>query len=389
MREQSLQPGLRITRVQAWVIRAPIDRPVVTSFGVMHDRPALLLALTDADGAVGYGEVWCNFPSVGAEHRARLITHTFAPLVAAKPWLHPAEMFAHLTETTHVLALQSGEAGPFAQCIAGLDIALWDLWARKQNRPVWQLLGGAPRVRTYASGLSASDQPALALSMQAQGHVAFKLKVGFGALRDQQALSELRSALGESARLMVDANQAWDLDAAQAQLPGLAQFNPLWIEEPLRCDAPWAQWQSLASNIATPIAAGENLRGSQFDDALQHGALQVLQPDIGKWGGFTGCLALARKAIDRGLQLCPHWLGGGVGLTASFHLLSAANADARNHGARVEWDANPNPLRLSMAGHLPEVKDGWIALSDAPGLGVAPQWDALPITQTLHWTARS
>lgn len=374
---------LRIERVQAWVLRAPVDRPVTTSFGVMHDRPALLLALTDSEGTVGYGEVWCNFPSVGAEHRARLVVHTLAPMVRGRPWNHPREMFELLTQSTEVLALQSGEAGPFAQCIAGLDIALWDLWGRRQRQPLWQLLGGVARMQTYASGLSAADQPSLALQKQAEGHVAFKLKVGFGALQDRAALAGLREALGSDASLMIDANQAWDLTAALAQLPALAALQPAWIEEPLRCDAPWHEWQALAAAVAIPVAAGENLRGAQLDQALQQGVLGVIQPDIGKWGGFSGCLEVARKAIAQGVQFCPHWLGGGVGLLASMHLLGAANADRRNHGARVEWDANPNPLREWMAGQLPVLDQGWIELGDTPGLGCTPQWDALPITLAL------
>jgi D-galactarolactone cycloisomerase len=63
---------LTVERLDVFVFRAPSDPPVQTSFGIMRDRPAVLVRLTDVDGAVGWGEIWCNFPTVGAEHRARM-----------------------------------------------------------------------------------------------------------------------------------------------------------------------------------------------------------------------------------------------------------------------------------------------------------------------------
>ncbi|HEY9237305.1 MAG TPA: mandelate racemase/muconate lactonizing enzyme family protein, partial [Burkholderiaceae bacterium] len=89
-------PRLRIARVEAFVFRAPIATPVRTSFGVMHDRPALFVRVTDADGAHGWGEVWCNFPACGAEHRKNLVDTLLAPLLTAQPFDGPAAAFAHL-----------------------------------------------------------------------------------------------------------------------------------------------------------------------------------------------------------------------------------------------------------------------------------------------------
>ena len=76
--------SLRIKSIEAHVFRYPLDSAVQTSFGVVSDRPMLLVAVTDAGGATGWGEVWCNFPAVGAEHRARLVDIVFAPLLAGK-----------------------------------------------------------------------------------------------------------------------------------------------------------------------------------------------------------------------------------------------------------------------------------------------------------------
>ena len=80
-------------RLEDFVYRAPIETPVQTSFGLMRDRPALFVRVTDSEGAVGWGEVWCNFPTVGAEHRARLIGSVFAPLLEGRRFASPEAAF--------------------------------------------------------------------------------------------------------------------------------------------------------------------------------------------------------------------------------------------------------------------------------------------------------
>ena len=103
---------MKIENVDAIVLRAPIETPVKTSFGIMHDRPAVVVRIRDTDGAVGWGEVWCNFPGCGAEHRARLVKTVLAPLLTGREVVDPAAEWRHLTEATRILALQCGEAGP-------------------------------------------------------------------------------------------------------------------------------------------------------------------------------------------------------------------------------------------------------------------------------------
>src|SRR3569623_1955733 len=121
----------------------------------MADRPAVFVRVEDTDGYVGWGEVWCNFPAPGAEHRVRLVNEVLAPALAGFAASEPSAAFERLTEGTAVLALQSGEAGPFAQSIAGIDLALWDLYARRQNLPLWKLLDGIKRrIKVYASGIN-------------------------------------------------------------------------------------------------------------------------------------------------------------------------------------------------------------------------------------------
>ena len=363
---------IRLRALEARLYRAPIPSPVTTSFGVMTDRPALLVRAEDQDGAAGWGEAWCNFPSVGPEYRARLINHVIAPLAVGQSFDGPVGAFAALTERTAVLALQSGEPGPFANGIAGIDLALWDLQARRAGMPLFRLLGGNPRIQVYASGLNPDGPAALAAERQAEGHRAFKLKIGFGHTRDRANLQSLRDALGDGAALMADANQAWTLEQVLDAAPALERFGLAWLEEPLRADRPWPEWQALAARLAVPLAAGENLSGEAFGAAVAAGALGVIQPDAGKWGGISATLPVARAVVAAGLSYCPHWLGGGIGLLASAHLLAAAGGP----GA-LEIDSNPNPLRAQLCGPLIRITEGAATLGEQPGLGAAPDEAAL------------
>jgi D-galactarolactone cycloisomerase len=358
---------LQIAELKAFVFRAPLASPVQTSFGLMLDRPMVLVRVADRDGIVGWGEIWCNFPAVGAEHRARLTASIFAPLVTTQAFESPEDAFQKLTAATAVMAIQCAEPGPFAQVIAGIDTALHDLCARRAGLPLWKHLGGiSGRIAVYASGLNPTEPEKLAAEKLSAGYRAFKLKIGFGRDRDVANLRALRDLLGCEPRLMVDANQAWSIDDALAALPTLSEFDLDWLEEPLRADRPWSEWERLASATSIPLAAGENVMGTDaFAAAIASGAIRVIQPDLAKWGGLSACLPVARSIMAAGLRFCPHYLGGGIGLLASGHLLAALGGD----GA-LEIDSNPNPLRSTIARVCEKVVDGHIELGDAPGLGI-------------------
>ena len=369
-------PGLPVTdpftieSLAVDVYRAPVARPVRTSFGEMADRPAVVVTARSADGTQGYGEVWCNFPDPAAGYRADLIAGVLAPAIVGRPWPGPEAVFHHLSERFRLVGIQAGEPGPFAQCIAGIDIALWDLAARRAHLPLWRFLGGlgSGRVPAYASGIGPEDPTSQAAAARAEGHRAFKLKVGFGERRDLANLDRMRSELGRATTIAVDANQAWSPGVAGSMVRSLAPFAPAWLEEPIPADRHAANWRTLAAASPIPLAGGENLYGeAAFVGAIKTGALAVIQPDVTKWGGISGCLPVAKRILAAGRRYCPHHLGAGIGVVASAHLLAAAGGDGL-----LEVDSNPNPLREGLAQPFPRLVEGSLFLSDAPGLGVAP-----------------
>ena len=360
--------SITLASIEAFAFRVPIQTPIKVAFGTFRDRPFVLVRVVDVDGAEGWGEVWCNWPAVGAEHRARLAVDIGERLIG-RTLESPDQGFELLTSQLEVLVLQTGEVGPIAQVVAGIDIALWDLAARKEGLPLYRRLGAARQgsVPVYATGINPDEPERFAAARYEEGHRAFKLKTGFGHALDVRNLTAMRSAIGDHAELVCDANQALTLESALEFCRAIAPLRLGWFEEPLRVDAPAADWRALAAASITPLAGGENFHGAQFDEAIASDVLSVIQPDVTKWGGITGNLRVARAAVAAGKRYCPHYFGGGISLLASLHVLAAAGGNGL-----LEFDCHPNAGRELIVGSLLPVSDGRVPVPTGAGLGAVP-----------------
>ncbi len=365
---------IQLQRLEAYAFRVPLAAPIKVAFGTFRDRPMVLVRAIERDGSEGWGEVWSNWPAVGAEHRARLAADLGERLVG-RSFQGPAQAFEQLSRELEVLVLQTGEVGPIASVLAGIDIALWDLAAKRDGVPLHRYLGGAASVKSvpvYVTGINPDQPEAFAAARQAEGHRAFKLKIGFKLERDLANLRAMREVLGPDAVITCDANQAWALPEALQFVRQAEGLNLQWLEEPLRVDAPAADWQALAQASTTPLAGGENLQGAQFDEAIAGPVLQVIQPDVTKWGGITRNISVARAAVAAGKRYCPHYFGGGLALLSSLHVLAAAGGTGL-----LEFDAHPNAGREAIVGDLLPLRDGYVPVPQGPGLGAEPDVRAL------------
>jgi len=356
-----------LKKLQSFALRAPIDDPVHTSFGVMTDRPAVLIRAENEDGIVGWGEVWCNFPGCGAEHRAKLIETEIAPRLVGRIIQHPREAFLDLSTELKILVNQSAEIGPISQALAGTDIALWDIASQLADQPLWKFLGGdSNEISVYASGIGPNNPAIVAKSKLEEGYREFKLKVGFNDNLDIKNLRSLRNTIGYENNLMVDVNQAWGFSEALHKIDAMSQFSLRWIEEPIPVDESIKNWKMLSDSSPSPLAGGENIIGEEeFRRVIEARIFNYLQPDIGKWGGISLCTSVAKNVLESGMTYCPHWMGGGLGLLASAHLLAAIGGSGS-----LEIDANPNPLQEKLFTESPfALRDGFLILNPEPGLG--------------------
>lgn len=365
---QSAGNDRAIARVDAWCYRVPIANRVVTSFGAMTSRPAVFVRVEDTDGAFGWGEIFANWPAAGAEHRVRLLVEDVSDLIMGRVFNQPSELFEKVMQETRIRALQCGEWGPFAHVISGLDIAFHDLLARRAGQPLAKFLNpkARPSVPTYASGIHIRDADRVIDQSRNLGFDAFKVKVGFDIETDIEGVSNVCATLGENERVFTDANQAWTADDAITFLAGINDQPVGWLEEPIPADAPSADWLRIAKASTIHLAGGENIVGMEdFDRAINSGTFGVIQPDVAKWGGVSGCRAVAMRTTEKGRLYCPHFLGGGIGLAASAAVLASIDEDGL-----LEVDSNENPLRGAFRLWSNGENRSRFTINEEPGLGI-------------------
>ena len=256
-----------------------------------------------------------------------------------------------------------GRSGVATQALAAIDVALWDLKAKRAGLPLAKLLGAhRDSVRTYnTSGgfLNASleevrDRATRSLE---EGIGGIKIKVGLpDSAEDLRRVAGVREHIGADVPLMVDANQQWDRATALRMGRRLEEFDLVWIEEPL--DAYDAEGHAqLAAALDTPIATGEMLASvAEHVRLIDARACDIIQPDAPRVGGITQFLRLATLADQRGLGLAPHF-------AMEIHLHLAAAYPREPWVEHFDWLDPLFEERL-------ETRDGRMLVPDRPGLGV-------------------
>ena len=358
-----------IEHARAQHLQVPIDHPVKTAFGTMHERHALFLYVEDVDGHCGIGESWVNFPVWAPWERRAAYERVIIPWLQSREVQDVPATMAELYGALRGPAQQSGTLGPLLSALCAVELALWDLAAQNAGRPLARLLYERPakRVRVYASGINSPIPWELVDEHLDRGVTLFKLKLGFGEETDRANLTALCRHLGERARVAVDVNRAWTLGRALAWLDRLRDLDVQWLEEPLRADQ--ERHLPVLRGRGVPIAGAENTLMAPGCDARQLAAapFDVLQPDLTKYAALHVAMALIEPARKAGKRLIPHFLGSAPGGAASLHY--AAGCDE----ALLEWDINANPLRTAFYDEPFAIRDGMIDIPDTPGLGWHPR----------------
>ncbi|KAB0492177.1 L-fuconate dehydratase [Pseudomonas psychrophila] len=253
------------------------------------------------------------------------------------------------------------EKGVVHLATAAIINALWDLWAKKEGKPVWKLLAdmspeelvrcvdftfitdaltpqeaiamlrraapgkaereqqmlreGYPGYTTAAGWLGYSEEKMRRLAREAveAGWTHLKQKVGADIEQDMRRAQILREELGWDRKLMMDANQTWDVDEAVSNMRRLAEFDPWWIEEPTSPDDVLGHAAIRQRIHPIGVATGEHAHNRvMFKQFFQAGAMDFCQLDPARLGGLNEVLAVVLMAAKFGVPVCPH--GGGVGL---------------------------------------------------------------------------
>ena len=346
-----------IQAAKVYRLETPVETVVRTSFGAMNKRTALLLALRDRDGVVGWGESWVNFPAWAAAERQLAFEQAYLPYLKGRRVVDIPAFIAAMVRAFIGPARQAAATGPLMQALCAVEIALWDLQAQRAGKSLAQFLFRKPAtsIRVYASGIN-SPLPWARIDQHLElGVRLFKLKLGFGRRQDRANLRDLKRHLGSAAGIAVDVNRGWTVGEARERLSELKDLGVVWLEEPL-VPGQESQLGSLRRR-GVAITAGEN------SESPAHTEADILQPDITKNYGLHGCVTLLGQ-LRRGQRLYPHFLGSAVGQAASFHLAAGCSQDTWQ-----EWDINANPLRTDLTNPPFEIRDGRVAIPNTPGLG--------------------
>jgi L-alanine-DL-glutamate epimerase-like enolase superfamily enzyme len=335
-----------------------------STHGEMTHFELVTVRVLDSDGAEGIGYTYTVGAGGGAIHD--MIRRDLAPVLAGRPTRNTEALWQKMWWTLHY----GGRGGQSASAISAVDIALWDLKAKRAGLPLYQLLGGFdPRVPCYAGGIDlwlARD----ALLQQTddnlgRGFRAIKMKVGRPSLAEDVArVAAMRTHLGTDFPLMVDANMRWTVDEAIRAARALQPYQLVWLEEPTIPDDIHGHARILRDG-GVPIATGENFHTlHEFSHFVRAQAVSYPEPDVTNCGGITVFMKVAHLAESFNLPLTSH---GAHDVTV--HLLAAVpnRSYLEAHGFGLDRYI-ASPLRIV---------DGNAIAPDAPGHGVAFDWAAL------------
>ena len=359
---------IQIERIILREIHLPLKEPFQISSGSVQNRRILLVQLIDTDGAAGWGEcVAGEYPNYSAE------TIDTAWL-AIKQWLAPKVLHQRLNGADDIFPLLNQDIRGHNMAKAALEMAAWELQARKQGIALARLLGGVRE--SIAVGISIGIQHSPAALVEKvreavrQGYRKIKLKIKPGA--DLDFVAAVRSQMEGDVPLMVDANNAYTLEDVQ-RLKALDRFNLLMIEQPLAWDD-LLQHAKLQKELQTPICLDESITSvERARDMVELGSGKIINIKPGRVGGFSPSKAIHAFCAEQGI---PVWCGGmlesGIGRAHNVALASLANFT-------LPGDTSPSSRYWKKDIVHPEWvmdENGMMRVPvDKPGMGVEPDLD--------------
>ncbi len=267
--------------------------------------------------------------------------------------------------------------------LSGIDIALWDIRGKALGVPVYQLLGGAQRdrIRVYANGWYTNPGTPQQNAKEARavvdaGYTALKFDP-FGqtnyytislpeAQLAEDRVSAVREAVGPDVDILVEAHAKFDVMNAIQIGKRLEPYRPLVYEEPVS-EENISELLQVRQRVNIPIATGERLYTKfPFAQIVEAHAADVLQPDIANAGGITELKKIAAIAEAKHITMAPHNVCSPVGAIAEMHLCaSILNFEIQEYHAEYY-----DPHYFTVFDGFPRQQDGYVTLSDTPGLGV-------------------
>jgi len=353
---------MKITHIEPILIRTPLvlDDAVPHAAGApKNDVHTVLVKVETDEGVTGWGEAFSN---AGWQSTCTAIEQIVAPRVVGKDPANIAQIQADL----HRGLYNTGRSGPTVYAISGLDIALWDIAAKRAKMPLYKLLGGSTRTTlpAYASLLRYGDAKMVENKTKeaiARGYRYIKLHEN-----KTDIIRAAKKVCGDKVPLMVDCSCPWTVDEAIAAARELADQNLAWLEEPIYPPDDHSGLARLRAVAPMPVAAGENISNLfEFKRLFEAGAVGIAQPSITKIGGVTEMRKIFALGEAHGVVVVPHSPYFGPGLLASIHVCAASAREIPIERYYCDFAETPFGDQI-----IP--KNGNFAVPQEPGLGKDP-----------------
>ncbi len=369
---------MKITDVEAYMLTGPPEeRGHWVSHYPVHQANELLIRLKTDDGLEGFGLGSSRLLIKGA---AEMFNEGLKELIIGEDALAPERLYEKIFSITHqkIAFLKEWSRNGLLITSAAIDLAMWDILGKASGQPLFRLFGGyreeVPCYVTCAYYRDGKDLGELREEMEmlkAQGHRAFKAKIGGASLDEDMArLRVIREVIGDEDELMLDVNGAWDLPTAIEGARLLKEIRPRWLEEPVRWFDDRRELRILARKTDIPLSAGESEQtGHGVRALLEEQAIDIVQFDCTRMGGFTMGKKLAALAELNHVEIAPHH-----DCFIHAHIVAASPA-----GCIVESFTDPerDPLQAELFENPPRIENGTLYLNDEPGLGLTLSEDAI------------
>lgn len=358
---------MQITDIRASIHALDVDVPGVET---SVERRVFVFVEVETDaGITGFGLTGAILPAAVVA----CLEHHLKPALLGMPALYRERIHAHVWRKLNI----RGYTGVISNALSAIDIALWDIWGKREQRSIHELIGGyrdwAPTYATFGYPFFDTDQLAEhAKRFLADGHRMLKMVVGGDPSRtwkeDVERVRCVRQAIGDDADLIIDANCWFDPFEARQLAQAVADCRLLWFEEPIQQNDVRAL-VDFRSQVSMPVAVGQ-MEGNRwrYREFIAERAVDIIQPNVIYNGGFTESIKIAHMAQAFNM---PMTNGGGWPIF-NMHLLCGLM-----NGGAVEFHYGLWQVGKHFFHGTPDPVNGIMQLSGAPGLGFTPNYAAL------------
>ncbi len=318
---------MKITSIKSHVLRYELDKELGYSQQYYKHRTAHLVEVETDEGITGWGE--CFGPGNIALANKYIVEKVIQPLIKGDDPLKKENIW----HKVYNLLRDSGQKGMPIQALSGIDIALWDILAKKSNLPLYQLLGGKTndKIPVYGYGMMLQKKTVDELcelfkneasQIKEKNFKAMKMKIGMGPKEDLKLVSAVRDAIGSEFKLMVDANHAYNKNDALYVGRGLDEMNIYWFEEPVAPED-YESYKELKQKLKTNIAGGEaEFTKYGWNQLIKNNCIDIAQPEVCGLGGITEYLKVSALAQSNFIPIVNHVWGSAISVAVNLHLLT-------------------------------------------------------------------